>query len=239
MRSRVGGARNSNLQRYVANNPKSKGMEFDRIPFIVPGRPTVHQGHEATDLIEICNAYLDAEDEDLLKPSQRHLARHAQAIIRACAKVGVIALVDEATGYQAHRAKRALQFKLQSFIAEEMAEWAKQFPDEFWLELARLEGIHYSPRSRPLRWGRYVMQFVYDAIDPDVGQKLRELNPDPRHRMNHHQWLKTYGQQKLQEQLTRVITIMKLCVDMKDFRAKFAHVFRRAPLQLEFEQDGF
>ena len=50
------------------------------------------------------------------------------------------------------------------------------FPTEFWLELARLEGIRYSPRSRPLRWGKYIMAFVYDAVDSDVGNTLRELN---------------------------------------------------------------
>ena len=43
------------------------------------------------------------------------------------------------------------------------------FPDEFWFQLARLDGIHYSPRARPLRWGKYVMMFVYDAVDADIG----------------------------------------------------------------------
>ena len=33
------------------------------------------------------------------------------------------------------------------------------------------------------------MAFVYDAIDGDVGQKLREINPDPHFKQNHHQWL--------------------------------------------------
>ena len=77
----------------------------------------------------------------------------AEIIVRSfSAKVGIIALVDEATGYQKVREKRALQLKLQAFIAEEMQEWARMFPDEFWFELARLEGVHYSPRHRPLRW---------------------------------------------------------------------------------------
>ena len=60
---------------------------------------------------------------------------------------------------------------------------------EFWLELARLEGIRYSPRNRPLRWGRYVMMFVYDAVDPDVGRELRKINPDPHFLKNHHMWI--------------------------------------------------
>ena len=109
------------------------------------------------------------------------------------------------------------------------------FPEEFWLELARLEGIHYSPRNRPLRWGRYIMMFVYDAIDPDVGKTLREKNPNPHHRMNHHQWLKQWGRQRVNDQIQKVVTIMQLCDNMEEFRKKFARVFKKGPIQLEFE----
>ena len=34
------------------------------------------------------------------------------------------------------------------------------------------DGAVMSARSRPLRWGKYVMLFVYDAIDGDVGKEL-------------------------------------------------------------------
>jgi hypothetical protein len=155
--------------------------------------------------------------------------------MRACAKVGIIALVDEATGFQQFREKQALQLKLQAFIAEDLQDWARMFPDEFWYELARLEGIRYSPRSRPLRWGKYVMAFVYDAVDGDVGKKLREINPDPHYKKNHHQWLKDFGREKIHDQITKVVTIMKLCDDMPEFNTKFAKVFRKANPQLAFE----
>jgi hypothetical protein len=107
------------------------------------------------------------------------------------------------------------------------------FPDEFWFELARLEGTHYSPRSRPLRWGKYIMMFVYDAIDPDVGKELRAKNPNPHFKKNHHQWLKQFGRQKVHDQIQRVVTVMKLCDDMADFRKKFARALSKSPLQFE------
>jgi hypothetical protein len=210
------------------------------IQFKVPGNPQIAIGYEATLLIEICEMYLKARDMGKagLKPNQRHLAEHADCVIRACAKVGIIALVDEATGFQEMRRKRALQVKLQAFIAEDMQEWAKTFPDDFWYELARLENTRYSPRHRPLRWGKYVMAFVYDAIDGDVGQELRKRNPNPRHRSNHHQWLREFGKDKVHDQLLQVIAIMKACDDMDEFRKKFAKVFKRASgEQLEFGFD--
>jgi hypothetical protein len=109
-----GGRESGNLGRYLSRNPL-----FDKdfaagptIQFKVPGAPTVASGYEATLLIEICEKYLEARDQDLLKPSQLKLAAQAEIVMRACAKVGIIALIDEATGYQEVRAKHALQIKL-------------------------------------------------------------------------------------------------------------------------------
>jgi len=206
------------------------------ISFSIPGTQFKGLGYEATLLLDICDAFLRARDDKKLSGHQLRIAKQAEIITRACAKVGIIALIDEATGYQAFRAKQELQLKLQAFIAEDMQEWARMFRDEFWFELARLEGVRYSPRSRPLRWGKYIMAFVYDAVDGDVGKVLRSKNPDPHFKQNHHQWLKEFGRQKVHDQIERVITIMKLCTDMNDFRVKFAKVFKKTVVedQLDF-----
>jgi hypothetical protein len=80
------------------------------------------------------------------------------------------------------------------------------------------------------------LAFVYDAVDGDVGKVLRAKNPDPHYKQNHHQWLKDFGRQKVHDQIERVTTIMKLCTDMNDFRAKFAKVFKKTVVddQLDF-----
>jgi P63C domain len=233
VRAISGGRDSSDLGRYLRASPL-KELDFSGGPirFQIPGNPQIAIGSEATFLIEICEKYLDARDEDRLRPNQRNLARAGEIIIRACAKTGIIALIDEATGYQKVRARNALQVKLQAFIADELQDWARMFPEEFWIELARLEGIRYSAQSRPLRWGRYVMLFVYDAIDDDVGKQLRKKNPNPRFLRNHHQWLKQFGRDKVHDQIERVITIMKLCNNMDDFREKFSRVFKKSPAQL-------
>jgi hypothetical protein len=230
------GRESGNLKRYVQRNPLfSEGfLESRAFRFrIGPGFEAL--GYQAEHLIDICDHYIEAKNRGLLKPSQLKLAEQAEIILRACAKTGIIALVDEATGFQKVRAEHALQIKLQAFIAEEMQDWARMFPDEFWFELARLEGVKYSPRHRPLRWGRYIMMFVYDAVDEDVGKELRNRNPNPRFLRNHHQWLKKHGRDKVNNQIQRVITIMKLCENMDEFREKFARVFKRAPTKVPFD----
>jgi hypothetical protein len=202
--------------------------------FRAPNGQTAY-GYEATVLVDLCDVVLRAREAGVLQEQQLHIGRACEALMRSFAKVGIIALIDEATGYQKVRAKHALQLKLQAFIAEELQEWARMFPPEFWYELARLEGIHYSPRNRPLRWGKYVMAFVYDAIDKDVGRELRKKNPNPHFKKNHHQWLKEFGKERLIGQVHSVITSMKLCANMDDFRQKFARVFDKTPLQTSFD----
>lgn len=232
-----GGRDSGDLARYLKGNPLYEPGAFDTkvIRFKVPGTQLPAHGYEAELLIEICDLYLRARDAKLLKRNQLPMAQVAEVIIRACAKVGIIALVDEATGYEKVRAKRSLQLKLQALIAEDMQEWAKLFPDDFWYELARLEGVHYSPRHRPLRWGKYVMRFVYEAVDPDVADVLREVNPNPSHGRNHHQWLKEHGRQRVNDQIQQVVAVMKMCDDMPAFRRAFERVFKKGPLQLELD----
>lgn len=230
------GRDSGNLAEEIKGNPLIPNVDAlgEIIRFKVPGTQFVAFGREATVLIELCERYLQARDFDQLRGKQKRIALQAGIIVRACAKIGIIALVDEATGYQKVRAQNALRLKLQAFISEELQEWARKFPPEFWFELARLEGVKYSPRNRPLRWGKYIMAFVYDAIDKDVGKELRRKNPSPHYKDNLHQWLTEFGKEKLIGQIQSVITIMKLCDNMEQFKKKFAHVFKNAPLQYEF-----
>jgi hypothetical protein len=215
------------LHRYLDALPAYVPGMFDQqiMDFRIPGLPQTAMGLEATVFIEICDMYITAHERGKLRANQANLAKMASIIVRACAKTGIDALIDEATGYQEVRAKHALQVKLQAFIAEDMQKWVKTFPDEFWLELARLEGIRYQARHRPLRWGNYVLRFVYSAMDPDVARKLKEMNPNPHYKQNLHQYLRDFGRDRLHQQLGGVIAIMRQCEDMNEFRRRFAKVF--------------
>lgn len=229
------------ISRIIGSSSLAPYIDVDKITSKViqfrlsgPGHQMLAFGYEATLLVEICEAFLRARDGGALSEAQLRVAHHAEVILRSCAKVGIIALIDEATGYQAVREKQALQLKLQAFIAEEMQEWARLFPEDFWVQLARLESVHYSPRNRPIRWGKYVMAFVYDAVDKDVGEELRKRNPSPHFRKNHHQWLKEFGREKVRDHLNQVLGVMKMCRDMDDFNRHFDYVFKKQPLQLTF-----
>jgi len=57
-----------------------------------------------------------------LSPRQKIIADQCEILVRSFAKVGIIALVDEATGYQYEREKAELQVILKTYISEEILE---------------------------------------------------------------------------------------------------------------------
>jgi hypothetical protein len=75
-----------------------------------------------------------------LTKSQKIVGKKADILVRALASVGILALVDEATGYQYDRARHALEEILDKFISKELRKWAKTFPDEFYEQMFKLRG---------------------------------------------------------------------------------------------------
>jgi hypothetical protein len=82
-------------------------------------------------------------------------------LVRAFAKVGIVALVDEATGYQYDREKDALQKILEQYISPELLPWEKRFPDEFYREIFKLKGWDFTVNGinkRPSIIGKWTMK---------------------------------------------------------------------------------
>lgn len=148
-------------------------------------------------------------------------------------KTGLIALIDEATGYQYDREEDALQVKIRAFISEELRAWEKTFPDELWEEFGRLTHWQGSLQQRPKYWGKLVLELIYDAMDPDVAKYLKENKPKPRHGLNYHQWLsEDLGVRALTTHLNQVIGIAKTCNTMEELRHKVALYYGKEDLQL-------
>jgi hypothetical protein len=94
------------------------------IKFKVGG--SIAYGYEATILADICGAVLDARRIGKLNYQQEHIAERCEMLLRGFAKVGIIALVDEATGYQYERPTRDLQEQLKKFLAESLVRYASE-----------------------------------------------------------------------------------------------------------------
>lgn len=191
-------------------------------------------GFSAETFIEICRAYVRALSEGALQTEkQKEIAIRASMFLASCAKVGLIALIDEATGYQYDRAADALKVKLKAFLSEEMREWEKTFPNDLWVEFGRLTNWKGSVTQRPKYWGHLVRELVYTYLDPDVAKWLKDNKPQPRHGRNWHQWLsEQYGLQKLIQHIYILIGVAKACHDMRELREKMAQMYGKSPVQL-------
>ena len=172
-------------------------------------------------------------------------ARSRYVLIRAFATVGIIALVDEATGYQAIRAKDSLSRILEAFIAKELQPWVKTFPDDFYKQLFRLRGLQY-PNDfvrRPQYFGILTNDVIYKRLAPGVLEELKRVTPQDDNGRNKYKYFQrltsNVGYPKLREHLGSVVTLMKLSDGWKEFMGKIDTIHPRfntqLPLMLQYD----
>ncbi len=148
-------------------------------------------GYSAELLPMVCEVYLKLRDDVIAKAARNdirvRMPRKYEHIINACdilmrglARVGIVALVDEATGYQQVRDRDALEKILDQYIGRELAKWAKRFPDDFYKEMLKLKGLRYDPQSskRPMVLAHITINTVYDRIGPGLTKELQQRRQD-------------------------------------------------------------
>jgi hypothetical protein len=111
-------------------------------------------GFKATAFPDVLKVYVDAYDAGVLRPKQIHIAEVARRLLRGLPKVGMIALVDEATGYQLLRDHDELQRILTAYVLPEHRPWITTIPREFTKELYRVWGWNTSTQQGPRYAGR-------------------------------------------------------------------------------------
>ena len=212
------------------------------IPFMTPEGVRA-LGFEATLLADLCEAVLKAREAGALQPQQLGIAAKCEILMRGFARVGIVALVDEATGYQRDRARLALEEILDKFISEELRKWAKTFPDEFYKEMFRLKGWPYTPWSvkRPGVVGHYTNDWIYARLAPGVLDELRRLNPklpSGSRKWRHPQWLtEDVGHPRLREHLAAVIALMRASSTYDQFQRSLQRAFPKINTTLELGLD--
>jgi hypothetical protein len=234
----LAGIEGGTLRSYIGAQGLSEYLPQDLpeqfIEFVIQGSGTNGAGMTAETFLDILAAYVKALDAGALSTArQQDIAKKAGMFLASCAKVGLIALIDEATGYQYERAEDALRFKLKLFLEEEMRKWETTFPEELWREFGRLTHWTGSVQQRPKYWGRLVMDLIYGYLDADVAEWLKKHNPQPQKGRNHHQWLSSqYGLKRLVEHIWMVIGMAKTCQTMQELQTKLGHLYGRQPMQL-------
>jgi hypothetical protein len=200
-------------------------------PILVRSRGGVRKALNATLIPEICEVWLDAFQAKALQPSQEHIARNADILLRGFARVGITALIYEATEYEKIKDRDELEKILEAYIAKELLPWTKRFPDEFYEQLFRIRGWQYRPLSvkRPKYVGKLTNELVYDKLPKGVLEELRSKNPvTPKgyRRYKHFQFLtEDIGNPHLERQVASVTTLMRASPNWATFERLFNRAF--------------
>lgn len=187
---------------------------------------TLALGFRAEILPQVCDVFLQAREAEALPPNQQHIAKQAEILVRGLAHVGIIALVDEATGYQDARSRDALAKILEAFVTKELRKWVSTFPADYYKELFRLQQWPFPTlpkdrNKRPRIAGKITNDIVYDRLAPFVKAELHRLTPrDEKGRLKQklfQRLTEDIGSPRLKEHLASVVALMKASDDWQQF----------------------
>ncbi len=200
------------------------------IRFIPPHGGNPADGYEATILPDICAVIIEAGRRGLLQKQQAHLAQRCAILQHGFATVGIIALVDEATGFQDFRARDALAKILEKFVQKELRPWVKTFAPDFYKEIFRLYGWNYADNAgKPSVLGHLTNNLVYKRLAPGVKDELHRLTPRDQkgHLKNKlfQRLTQNIGHPKLREHLAGVTMLLKYSRDWKQFMERLDREF--------------
>lgn len=108
---------------------------------------------------------------------QNIVANQCEILLSAFARIGIIALIDEATGYQNEREHFELQKILSAYISDEILKWQLTFTDDSYRQIYRLWGVPFIPKyikNKPSFIGKLTTKYIYEELPKGVVEKIKE-----------------------------------------------------------------
>ena len=194
-------------------------------------------GFDSDTLIEMAEAVVAADDDGVLQAQQVHIAHQCRVITRSLTRIGLIALIDEATGYQSKREADELQQILTAYIRPEHRPWVQTIPVEFTNELYRVYGWKRQEQNRGPRYaGKLIRELIYEKMPKPVLPALDEANPTDenyRRKRKHHQFLTDkQGLDHFRSQVITMMTVLRISSSKDEFRRNLQKLYGD---QLEFD----
>ncbi|MFM9940692.1 MAG: P63C domain-containing protein [Hyphomicrobiaceae bacterium] len=189
----------------------------------------VVRGYDASALVAVCNIWLRAREAGALQDQQLAKAQKAEILTRALAETAIVALVDEATGYEKVRPQNALQTYLEMLVRKELAAWAKKFPDEFYENIYKLKGWVWPGmgKNRYSVVAHYTRDLVYERLAPGLLKELESKSPKNetgQRSMKMHQWLtEEIGDPMLAQHLHSLVMFQRYAIANGHGWKRFLH----------------
>lgn len=183
-------------------------------------------------IADVASAVVNAAIDGTLHKARRGIVPNCMKIMRALATTGEVALIDEATGYQYHRAPDALQELISKLLRQTCASWERRFHPDYYRALYRLFGWKYQGHDQnpPHVVGQITQRWVYGSVLPAT--LIDEIRARKDISQKHHQWLSDQGLATLESQIHAVTAIARSSTCYRDFDRRCEAAFAGAALQL-------
>ena len=181
---------------------------------------------------DIASGVIAAALEGRLHKSRLGMVAPCLKIIHALASTGEVALIDEATGYQYHRAPDALQELIGKLLRQSGSSWERRFQPDYYRAIYRLFGWRYQGhvQNPPHVLGQITLRWVYAQVLPP--ELLDEIRNRKGLSEKHHQWLSERGLERLTQQIHSVTAIARCSANYRDFDHRCEAAFAGGALQL-------
>ena len=181
---------------------------------------------------DIANGVIAAALEGRLHKSRLGMVAPCLKIIHALASTGEVALIDEATDYQYHRAPDALQELIGKLLRQSGSSWERRFQPDYYRAIYRLFGWRYQGhvQNPPHVLGQITLRWVYAQVLPP--ELLDEIRNRKGLSEKHHQWLSERGLERLTQQIHSVTAIARCSANSRDFDHRCEAAFAGGALQL-------
>jgi hypothetical protein len=210
-------------------------------------------GYDAMLLPMICEVYLKLRDACLAKEKaeDRKIPKQYEKSVRACdlltrglARRGIIALVDDATGYRADQIKEDVLRVIAEYMSPRLVTLTKRFQPEFFEEVYRLHGWEYRRGNvhHPQYTGKFITKYIYEPLPPGVLEEMKERLPKNENGNRRSQLWRTLSEKTgiphLDKQITEVQLMMRLSDSKAEFDRKFERIYgKQLQLRLQLLED--
>jgi hypothetical protein len=208
-------------------------------------------GYDALLLPLVCKVYQDLRNnlmkklaggnDDEVKQARavygkyRHIIEKCDELVHGFGQRGILALVDDATGYQDDKVRQDIDRIIKLYVAPALAPWVRRFPHEFFRETYRLLGWEYKPgqtKHSPYM-GKFINKYVFEALPPGVLEELKARlpkNENGNRRAKLWQLLTVdTGIPHLDRQLTADLTLMQIAETKQQFEENWDKLFGKQP----------
>ena len=212
------------------------------------GQRTV--GYDASLLTGVCRVYqklhqsltdrMHGKDEREATQAKRtygqykHIIAACDALMGHFADRGIEALVDDATGYQADKARDEALKIVEKYVSPSyLIPWTQRFQHDFFRQAYKILGWEYKAGAvkHPQYLGKFILKYIYNPLPPGVLEELKRKLPKNEHGNRRAKLWQALtpdtGIPHLDRQLTAVTTIMELSDGKQQFEDNFDKLFSR------------